>query len=107
MGVLRNLSWWQRTTGLHPPTLGRSSDLTLDAKETCQWCFILVGGRVFQSHVMRLQSPRGLASAGLRCVIRMWDIQKEFEPPPRCLLKAACAARMSLWLAMLLTSVVV
>lgn len=107
MGVLRNLSWWQRTTGPRPPALGGSSDLTLDAKEARWRCFILVGGRVFRSHVIRLQSPHGLAFAGLGCAIQMWDIQKEFETPPRCSLKAVCAARTSLWLAVLLTSVVV
>lgn len=62
---------------------------------------------VFRSHVIRLQSLHGLAFAGLHCAIQMWDIQKEFETPPRCLLKAVCAARTSLWLAMLLTSVAV
>lgn len=62
---------------------------------------------VFRSRVIRLQSLRGLAFAGLHCAIRMWDIQKKFETPPRCLLKAVCAARTFVWLAVLLTSVVV
>lgn len=44
---------------------------------------------MFRSHAIRCQSPHGLAVAGLCCAIQMWDILKEFETPPRCLLKAA------------------